>query len=210
MPTSSQPSVAIAGGGLAGLAAGCALSNVGFRVTLFEKRPFLGGRASSWEHPGTGEVIDNCQHVLFRVCTNLLEFYERIGVAHQIRWFDQMNFIEPGGRVSVMKSSILPAPLHTAPSFLNFAFLSAADKLSITRALAPILLTEQRDNGQSFRQWLERHGQTTNAITRFWHPILVSALSEVLDRISVPAAAQVVRESIDRKSTRLNSSHVEI
>src|SRR5499427_6735474 len=141
MSTSSSPTVAIAGGGLAGLAAACALSDVGFRVTLFEKRPFLGGRASSYEHPGTGEVVYNCQHVLFRVCTNLVEFYERIGVAHQIRWFDQMNFIEPGGRISVMKSSMLPAPLHTAPSFLHFPFLSASDKLAISRALVPLTMT---------------------------------------------------------------------
>ena len=193
---SSQSTVAIAGGGLAGLAAACALCDAGFQVTLFEKRPFLGGRASSYEHPGTGEVVDNCQHVLFRVCTNLVKFYERIGVADQIRWFDQMNFIEPGGRVSVMKASPLPAPLHTAPSFLQFPFLSAGDKLSITRALIPLTLTTQRDNGRSFQQWLDDHGQTRNAVARFWHPILISALSEDLDRISVSAAAQVVRESM--------------
>jgi zeta-carotene desaturase len=200
--TSSQPTVAIAGGGLAGLAAACALSDAGFRVTLFEKRPFLGGRASSYEHPGTGEVVDNCQHVLFRICTNLVKFYEHIGVADQIRWFDQMNFIEPGGRVSVMKSSPLPAPLHTAPSFLHFPFLSAADKLAISRALIPLTLTVQRDNGQSFQQWLDAHGQTKNAVARFWHPILISALSEELDRISVSAAAQVVRESMKTPAAR--------
>src|SRR5215468_8244047 len=141
--TSSQPTVAIAGGGLAGLAAACALADAGFRVTVYEKRPFLGGRASSYEHPGTGEVVDNCQHVLFRICTNLVKFYERIGVADQIRWFDQMNFIEPGGRITVMKSSWLPAPLHTAPSFLRFPFLTASDKLAITRALLPLTLTMQ-------------------------------------------------------------------
>jgi len=202
MSTPSQPTVAIIGGGLAGLAAACALSNVGFRITLFEKRPFLGGRASSYEHPGTGEVVDNCQHVLFRVCTNLVEFYERIGVAHQIRWFDQMNFIEPGGRISVMKSSMLPAPMHTAPSFLNFSFLSTADKLSVTRALLPLTLIRQPDNGESFLQWLDRHGQTPHATSRFWHPILVSALSEELDRISVSAAAQVVRESMKSPAAR--------
>lgn len=200
--SSSQPTVAIAGGGLAGLAAACALSDAGFRVTLFEKRPFLGGRASSYEHPGTGEVVDNCQHVLFRVCTNLVKFYERIGVADQIRWFDQMNFIEPGGRVTVMKSSFLPAPLHTAPSFLRFPFLSAGDKLAITRALIPLTLTMQRDNGGSFQQWLDQHGQTRNAVTHFWHPILISALSEELDRISVSAAAQVVRESMKTPAAR--------
>src|SRR6201986_3128605 len=146
----SSPTVAVAGGGLAGLAAACALADAGFRVTLFEKRPFLGGRASSYEHPGTGEVVDNCQHVLFRVCTNLVKFYDHIGVGNQIRWFDQMNFIEPGGRISVMKSSFLPGPMHTAPSFFNFSFLGAADKLSISRALIPLTLTKQGDDGKSF------------------------------------------------------------
>ena len=203
MPSpSSQPTVAIAGGGLAGLASACALSDAGFRVTLFEKRPFLGGRASSWEHPGTGEVVDNCQHVLFRVCTNLLEFYDRIGVADQIRWYDTMTFIEPGGRTSVMKSSPLPAPLHTAPSFLQFKFLSAGDKFAISRALVPLTLTDQRDTGQSFQHWLDQHGQTKEAVERFWRPILVSALSEELDLISISAAAQVVRESMKSPAAR--------
>ena len=200
--TLSQPTVAVAGGGLAGLAAACALSNSGFRVTVFEKRPFLGGRASSYEHPGTGEVVDNCQHVLFRVCTNLVEFYERIGVADQIRWYDRMTFIEPGGRVSTMKSTFLPAPLHTAPSFFGFKFLDFADKLSIARALVPLTLTHQRDTGKSFQRWLDEHGQTKNAVERFWKPILISALSEELDRISVSAAAQVVRESMKSPAAR--------
>jgi squalene-associated FAD-dependent desaturase len=202
MPSPTQPTVAVAGGGLAGLAAACALSDAGFRVTLFEKRPFLGGRASSWEHPGTGEVVDNCQHVLFRICTNLIEFYHRIGVANQIRWFDEMTFIEPGGRTSVMKSSSLPAPLHTAPSFLRVKFLNAADKLSIARALIPLTLTAQPDTGQSFQHWLDQHGQTKQAVDRFWRPILVSALSEELDLISISAAAQVVRESMKSPAAR--------
>jgi len=35
------------------------------RVQLVERRGYLGGRASSYLHPGVNEVIDNCQHVLF-------------------------------------------------------------------------------------------------------------------------------------------------
>src|SRR6202795_1597014 len=157
---STQQSVAIAGGGLAGLVAACALADSGFKVTLFERRPYLGGRASSYEHPGTGEVVDNCQHVLFRVCTNLVEFYQRIGVDQQIRWYDEMTFLEPGGRATVMRASPLPAPLHTAPSFLRFPFLTAADKFAITRALMPLTLANQRDTGKSFQEWLNDHGQT--------------------------------------------------
>jgi zeta-carotene desaturase len=202
MTHSSTPTVAIAGGGLAGLAAACALADSGFRVTLFERRPYLGGRASSYEHPGTGEVVDNCQHVLFRVCTNLVEFYRRIGVEDKIRWCENMTFIEPGGRASVMHASPLPAPMHTAPSFLQFPFLNAKDKLAISRAIAALTLRHQPDTGRSFLEWCHRHGQTTNAIERFWKPILVSALSEDLDLIAISYAAQVVRESMKSPEAR--------
>lgn len=201
-PESTQPSVAIAGGGLAGLAAACALADSGFRVTLFERRPYLGGRASSYEHPGTSEVVDNCQHVLFRVCTNLVEFYRRIGVEDKIRWYDEMTFIEPSGRTSVMHASSLPAPLHIAPSFLQFPFLNVRDKFVISRAIASLALTTQRDTGRSFLDWCRCHAQTENAIERFWKPILVSALSEDLNLISISYAAQVVRESMKSPAAR--------
>ncbi len=200
--SSAQSTVAVAGGGLAGLAAACALADSGFRVTLYERRPYLGGRASSYEHPGTGEVVDNCQHVLFRVCTNLVEFYRRIGVEDKIRWYDAMTFIEPGGRRSALRASPLPAPLHTAPSFLRFPFLTAADKFAISRAIAALALRPHPESSESFLQWCHHRGQTENAIQRFWKPILVSALSEDLDLISVSYAAQVVRESMKTPQAR--------
>src|SRR3954471_12993585 len=108
-------SIAIIGGGLAGISAGCALADAGYKVTLFERRPYLGGRASSYEHPGTGEVVDNCQHVLLGCCTNLIDLYRRFGAEDKIRWFTSLTFIEPGGRQSQIGPSFLPAPLHTAP-----------------------------------------------------------------------------------------------
>src|SRR5258708_38482616 len=129
------PTVAIVGGGLAGLSAACALAGNGFEVTVFERRPYLGGRASSYEHPGTGEVVDNCQHVLFGSCTNLLAFYKTIGIENKIRWFDRMTFIEPAGRQSVLEPTFLPAPLHLTTSFLRFKFLNTPATLSLAPAL---------------------------------------------------------------------------
>src|SRR5438128_10141699 len=189
------PTVAVVGGGLAGLAAGCALSNAGFRVTLFERRPYLGGRASSYQHPGTDEIVDNCQHVLLGCCTNLIEFYRRIGVENKIRWYEQLTFLEPGGRASVIEPSWLPAPLHTAPAFLRARCLNLSDKLAIARAMMTLSPATPRDRGESFLSWLRRHGQTERAIGRFWKTVLVSALNEDIDRVSVPYAAQVIRES---------------
>ena len=159
--------VGIVGGGLAGLAAGCALAESGFHVTLFERRPFLGGRASSYEHPGTNEVVDNCQHVLLGCCTNLIDFYRRLGVEDKIRWYDRLTFLEPGGRASIIGSSFLPAPLHTTPSFLRATCLSFGDKLSIARAMMALAPAAPRDTGESFLGWLRRHGQTERAIERF-------------------------------------------
>jgi zeta-carotene desaturase len=190
------PTVAIVGGGLAGLSAACALAGSGFQVTVFERRPYLGGRASSYEHPGTGEVVDNCQHVLFGSCTNLLAFYKTIGSENKIRWFDRMTFIEPGGRQSVLEPTFLPAPLHLTTSFLRFKFLNASDKFFLARGLMSLILHQRKDDGTSFQDWLIRHHQTPATIERFWKPILVSALSEDMDRISIPYAAQVVRESM--------------
>src|SRR5438270_6699172 len=111
-------SVGIIGGGLAGLAAGCALADSGYKVTLFERKPYLGGRASSYEHPATGEVVDNCQHVLLGCCTNLINFYQRLGVEDRIRWYEKLTFIEPGGRSGTLEPSGFAAPFHALPSFL--------------------------------------------------------------------------------------------
>ena len=194
MSTTSQQSVAIVGGGLAGLAAGCALADAGYRVQLFERRPYLGGRASSYQHPGTGEVVDNCQHVLLGCCTNLIDLYRRSGVEDKVHWFTRLNFLEPGGRNSIIDIGSLPAPLHTAPTFLTSKALNWKDKLGIAKAMLE-LRGELPDDGFSFLEWLRERGQTIQAIDRFWAPVLVSALNEDLNKCSSRYAGLVFRES---------------
>ncbi|PYV61940.1 MAG: hypothetical protein DMG97_41700, partial [Acidobacteria bacterium] len=70
------------------------------------------------------------------------------------------------------------------------------------RALAALIMQRPKDDGRSFQDWLIQHGQTPAALERFWKPILVSALSEDLDRIAIPYAAQVVRESMKSPEAR--------
>ena len=194
-PRTQSSTVAVIGGGLAGLAAGCALAGGGFRVTLYERRPYLGGRASSYQHPGTGEVVDNCQHVLLGCCTNLIDFYRRTGTEDKIRWYDRLVFLEPGGRASVIHPSFLPAPLHNSLSFLGAHCLGLRDKLAISTAMLALAETLPEDDGEPFLMWLQRHGQTQRAIDRFWKVVLVSALNEDLERSSSRYAALVFRES---------------
>ena len=194
---SQRKTVGIVGGGLAGLAAGCALAEAGYQVSLFERRPYVGGRASSYEHPGTGEVVDNCQHVLLGCCTNLIRLYEQIGVREKIQWYEELIFIEPGGRTSRIAPTFLPSPFHSMPSFFGASSLAMADKLAIARALSAMMpkTSPADDPDENFLHWLKRHGQTERAIERFWKVVLVSALNEDLDRTSVRYATQVFRES---------------
>jgi len=192
---SRRPKVAVIGGGLAGISAGSALADAGYEIELFERRPYLGGRASSYEHPGTGEVVDNCQHVLLGCCTNLIDFYKRIGVERQIRWYNEITFMLPGGLASKLRPSVLPAPLHAGPAFLASRVLGFSDKLAVSRALLALIPALPPDDGQDFLTWLRRHGQTQRSIDRFWAPVLISALNEDLDRVSVRYAALVFRDS---------------
>ena len=189
-------SVTVIGGGLAGLSAACALADAGYRVRLLEKRRYLGGRASSYEHPGTGEVIDNCQHVLLGNCVNLIDLYRRLDVSDAIRWFDRLTFIEPGGRRSILAPSFLPAPFHDLPAFVRASAFSFSDKLAIGRGMSAFIAGLPKDSDENFAQWLKRHGQTRGAIERFWKPVLVSALNEDPEHMSVHYAGQVMRKSL--------------
>ena len=120
----------VVGAGVAGMSAACALAEAGLRVQLVERRGYLGGRASSYLHPGVGEVIDNCQHVLFGCCTNLVGFYKRIGVADKIHWTERDDHDRAGrarSRLGPLKFGPiqLPAPLHGAAQAFSVRTRSA-------------------------------------------------------------------------------------
>jgi squalene-associated FAD-dependent desaturase len=189
-----KKTVTVVGGGVAGMSAACALAEVGFQVHLVERRGYLGGRASSYLHPGVNEVIDNCQHVLFGCCTNLIGFYRRIGVLDKIHWTSEMTMIEPGGRRSLLGPSPLPPPLHGLPKLLRAKAFSRADKLALAHAFRVLMRPVARDSTESLGAWLKRNGQTPGAVERFWRLVIASALNADLDSIALPYAAKVVRE----------------
>jgi zeta-carotene desaturase len=177
------------------MSAACALAEAGFRVHLVERRGYLGGRASSYLHPGVNEVIDNCQHVLFGCCTNLIGFYRRIGVADRIHWSSEMTMIEPGGRRSPLGPSWLPAPAHGLPKLMSAHAFSLADKAALARAFNAMMRPGVMNGSQeSLGDWLRRHKQTNGAIERFWKLVIASALNADLDVIALPYAAKVIRE----------------
>ena len=173
----------VIGGGLAGMSCAVALADAGIRVRLFEKRPHLGGRATSYTLPD-GSEVDNCQHLTLGCCTNLADFFRRVGADKKIRIYDRMYLMDRNGTRTTFKSGLLPPPLHMAGSMASFRTLTLADKRSIGRALMAVARAGGSPpgiDGITMLQWLERMGQTPAAISRFWRVVLVSALDEELE-----------------------------
>jgi squalene-associated FAD-dependent desaturase len=181
----------IVGGGLAGLAAAVALAERQIPVTVLESRPRLGGRASSFVDKASGTQIDNCQHVSLGCCTNFQHFCRTLGLDGLFRTEPELYFIGRDNVVNRLSAGPLPAPFHCLASFGRLSYLKARDLLGISLAMRSLAGNSSADGTITFQEWLGKQRQTTAAIDRFWNPVLVSALSETLDRIDVASARKV-------------------
>jgi len=191
---SRRPSVAVVGGGWAGLAAAVAASEHGLHVELFERRKQLGGRAGSFYDPKIGGLVDDCQHVSMGCCTNLADLCRRTGVADCFQRYRTPHFFGPQGtRHDFTPSRWLPAPLHLAPALLRLGYLSVGERWAVGRAMRRLARADAGNTGpeETIGDWLRRQGQSQRAIEYFWSVILVGALSEPLDCISLSAARKV-------------------
>ncbi len=186
-----MPDILIVGGGLAGMAAASALAPLGSRVTLLESRPRLGGRASSFVDQVTGTTIDNCQHVNLGCCTNFQHFCRVTQIADGLKTEPSITFIGPNNRPHTLAAGFLPAPLHLASSFARLSYLNWYDKWRLAWGLRALAQRRQAGSNELMSDWLRRHRQTPQAISRVWQVVLVSALSESLDRITVHDARKV-------------------
>jgi zeta-carotene desaturase len=183
------------------MAAAVALQSAGVNVTLLEARRNLGGRAGSFEEPQSGEELDNCQHVLLGCCTNLMDFYARLGVSDLIHWDRVVHFIDAQGRRhDLYGSRHLPAPLHLSASMARFNALTWGERLAFTRAMLEMIRLGRRHRDeladQSFGEWLDHHHQPPSLVRKLYDPILVSALNEESRRASTAYAIQVFQEAM--------------
>lgn len=185
--------IVVVGAGVAGLNAAAVLAKAGERVTLLERREFVGGRAYSYEHPALGETVDS-QHVLLGCCTNLLDFCHDAGLDGKVRWYDEQTFLEPGGRASTIALSGLPAPLHYATSFAKASMLTLADKASIARGLMGFARGNRESDAGSIADWYKRTGQTQGAIRHFWEPIVLATLNDSAENSSMKYGGKVFFE----------------
>ncbi len=190
--------IAVVGGGLAGIAAAVRLSEGGYRPVVIETRKMLGGRATSVIEPRSGQVIDNCQHVVLGCCTNLLDLYDRLGVLDRIGWHRTLYWSRARGGVDRLKAGILPAPFHLAPSFMRMRLFNRAERRHIARGMWRIIrlggAARLRWASRTFGEFLRDCGQPEPVIRRFWNVIITSACNVEADEVGAAYALQVFQE----------------
>lgn len=181
----------IIGGGCAGFSAATALVERGARVLVLEARPGLGGRATAFTDPASGERVDNGQHILMGCYTDTLAFLDRIGTSDRIKWQSGLKvpMIDRAGHESVLALPALPSPLHFLAGVLAWDALRWREKLSVLRigsllrpAFAASQLRRDRPANVSVRAWLERNGQAPRLCELLWEPLALAALNQSIDQ----------------------------
>lgn len=190
MKETSIPTVHIVGGGLAGLATAVALAQENIRVVILESRPQLGGRATSFVDPQTNELIDACQHVGMRCCTNWLHFCQTTGIAKYLSYEPTLHFRTLDQRCSRFRADPWKAPFHLARALTSAHFLTLAEKWRLVCGLFALWKTSPEDD-PPLLDWLHSHGQTGRLLDRFWSTVLVSALNDDLSRMGLKYARKV-------------------
>ena len=173
-PLPTRPSVVIAGAGLAGLSAAKYLADLGYKVTVLEKREVAGGKVSSWQD-ADGDWLESGLHVFFGAYRNLLGFLRETNLDDNLAWMPHaLTFSAEGGKLSPLAfPKTLPAPLHGLVAIARSrGVLTHPDKLRTGLGLLwPILGSQRYINAQdklTWKRWHLRHGLSKRSLGDFF------------------------------------------
>ena len=154
--------VGIIGAGAAGLAAAYELGKHGHQASVYERAPFLGGQASTFDVGGAR--LERGYHHWFTNDTDIIDLVKEIGLGHQIRWIDSTVGTYHGGRIY---NFVTPLDL------LKFTPLSLMNRI---RLGLTTLYLQKKKNWRAFEsvtaaEWLRKRAGR-QAYENFWEPML--------------------------------------
>jgi len=202
---SPPPSVAVIGGGLAGITAAIALAEAGAAVTLLEARPRLGGATCSFNRDGL--TVDTGQHIFLGCCTAYRDLLGKLGMTEHAPIQDRFDVrvLAPAATPRLtpslgrLRRTALPGPLHMLPALGRYPFLSLSERAKVARPALAMRFVDPARPGvdeQRFGDWLAARGQTERSRRALWDLFSVSALNIAGDDASLSLAAFVVKTGL--------------
>ncbi len=136
-------SVAVIGAGLAGLRAACLLAERNFRVSLYDKNTYLGGKIGAWQvtlTDGTTMGVEHGFHAFFRHYYNLNRFLDQLGITKAFRSIEDYLVLTRQGHTYSFKN-IQTTPVMNIFSMMQKKVFTPTDILFNPRlyALAALL-----------------------------------------------------------------------
>jgi squalene-associated FAD-dependent desaturase len=186
-------SVAIIGGGWAGLAAAVTLAELQIPVTLFESAAQLGGRARRVEINGV--PLDNGQHILIGAYRETLRLLDQVGINIDAACFAPALRlqVEPGFR---LQAADLPAPWHLGVGLLRSEGISLREKFSAMRFLLALKRRQFRvDPALTVAALLAQQHQSAKLNDFLWHPLCIAALNTPPHIASAQVFVNVLRDA---------------
>ena len=167
--------VGIIGGGAAGLAAAYELVKQGHQAFVYERAPFLGGQASTFE-VGGGR-LERGYHHLFMSDTHIVDLIHELGLGHKLAWIESKVGFYAEGKIWKFGSPV---------DLLRFKPLSLFDRLRL--GLVTFYLQKTKDGlkyeGVTAAEWLQKRvGKRAYEVV--WEPMLRGKFGEHYAEISM-------------------------
>ena len=196
-------SVAIIGGGCAGLTVATYLAQAGIPVCLYEAAPQLGGR--------TRRVIvndyhlDNGQHIMLGAYQHLFDLLSIVRDNDAIQQaFDrlplrlELQSIHRQAHFELKCPSFLPAPLHLLFGLLNAKGISLQDKWLAASMITRLkLINYQLDKDFYLSNLLDKYQQSEVLIRYLWEPLCLAALNTPIAEASAQIFLNVLHDSFE-------------
>jgi hydroxysqualene dehydroxylase len=191
--------VIIIGGGFAGLSAGVALAEKGFRVAVIESKPALGGRAYSFADVESGDLVDNGQHVLMGCYGETLDFLARIGATKDLVFHQdlEIEMLDRGSARATLRTAHLPGPFHMSTGLLRYRHLTMGQRLRVLTGGLRLLAMQRRDASRlqkmTVAELMDALGQGDRAREAFWYPLSIATLNDEPEVSSAALLAEVLK-----------------
>ena len=168
--------VGIIGAGATGLAAAYDLCGRGHEAVVYERAPFLGGHASTFDV--RGGRLERGYHHWFTNDTDILELVDEIGLGDRVGWFDSTVGTLYDGKIY---------DFVTPMDLLRFTPLGLLDRVRL--GLVTLYL-QRRKRWREYEaitasDWLRRYSGR-RAYEVFWGPMLRGKFGDHFDKIGMP------------------------